>query len=915
MISTGLVGRYIKGLQALKRTELIDVPENHPSWRYTNEGWHTLVRSMVGGKKAPQSDYLERHVPFIEAILADFHSGENANSFIPVTPSSPSNDVDVPKGDRGIGAVLHIKKFDPAWGSCDTQELAGLEFEYENTPLLVFILGGITMAEIRSIHHISKALKREVFIGSSHIIYPEKFVDEVVRLGEIIIPNVPFVLQSIEDFNIENCDQVRSERIRDDLVKSLPPVPKIRPKWYEDHIKITDVASAASTEFHARKSEITAPPSLPPRPIDLPQNLPQTIEENYSMLENDTKNMHDIIITRKAKSADTSGGLVTPHFADQPIDPSEGEQSDQLFCRVDGVISAQASFPHISVESNIRYPVEREADLVVHSPRDTMNIGLTDTQLVNQDDHLDLPKYPALSRRSSMSMVDDFISQHEKSDANSNSSQPNDSLVLKNSKRATVNSFDLRQLAIMIGAGSEATDLRPGDSNDIAAPIIAVASTNVFVLDQETQEADLEESPEMVPLAPPAKAKRPQSLYTQVPLNNLERSLMHGNISRSESMSGVASDRNRMQPKFRPEYSISNSSHRNDLDNSRNYRYSQRPNPMIVANPSPSNAGNHSTNLDARQRPNYRKPPQNYIGASDMGDRLYTQGNPSPYQVRNPGYTQRDMNITYRNQATAQISDRKNPRPERNTIPPGNFRMPPQAMNIRNVYQNIGQVPQRMFPIPEQNIIPPRNINQIHGQIPVRMFARPADLRRPTRNSPVSYIPPQETNILNSQNIGQTSYRIFSRAEQNLIPPGNYTNSYTRPQANNFRNTGSNQKIGQGPNMMISRPEQNMIPPRNFPISYMPPQASFQATGRFELPVRQQMSPTVTNSNGGIPDFRTNQNPTTQPRPHLPQGQQQVVDRSFQLSQRPHSVYFNSTNQGSQGNPRYPGYQRPRPNQ
>lgn len=52
--------------------------------------------------------------------------------------------------------------------------------------IFIFVVGGLTYSEMRSVYELSQALKKDVYIGSTHIITPSKFVEDLKRMKEPI---------------------------------------------------------------------------------------------------------------------------------------------------------------------------------------------------------------------------------------------------------------------------------------------------------------------------------------------------------------------------------------------------------------------------------------------------------------------------------------------------------------------------------------------------------------------------------------------------------------------------------------------------------------------------------------------------------------------------------------------------------
>ncbi|UZJ52783.1 hypothetical protein CBS101457_002103 [Exobasidium rhododendri] len=50
--------------------------------------------------------------------------------------------------------------------------------------VIVFVVGGMTFSEIRSTYQVSERLKRDVYIGSSHVFTPESFINNLKHIGK-----------------------------------------------------------------------------------------------------------------------------------------------------------------------------------------------------------------------------------------------------------------------------------------------------------------------------------------------------------------------------------------------------------------------------------------------------------------------------------------------------------------------------------------------------------------------------------------------------------------------------------------------------------------------------------------------------------------------------------------------------------
>ncbi|KAG1460623.1 hypothetical protein G6F55_004054 [Rhizopus delemar] len=102
-------------------------------------------------------------------------------------------------------------------------------------PVIIFIVGGMTYSEIRSAYELAETFDREVYIGSTHIITPDKFVQDISQLDkdnsriESVIP--PYTGSVHDSVKAINNDQKPPPRI----ASSTNPMPqkshKLLRKW------------------------------------------------------------------------------------------------------------------------------------------------------------------------------------------------------------------------------------------------------------------------------------------------------------------------------------------------------------------------------------------------------------------------------------------------------------------------------------------------------------------------------------------------------------------------------------------------------------------------------------------------------------------------------------------------------------
>lgn len=138
--------------------------------------------SMFKGKAAPkhaptaEGDYADtRHICRLKQILEQLIGNElPSDKFPALGPSSGSGG----SGD-GKSAAKSVRRFgnNSRWGRNQTQ--------YSGGRFMVFIAGGIAYSELRTGHDLMVQHTKEILMGGSHIISPNKFVQDVAMLDPV----------------------------------------------------------------------------------------------------------------------------------------------------------------------------------------------------------------------------------------------------------------------------------------------------------------------------------------------------------------------------------------------------------------------------------------------------------------------------------------------------------------------------------------------------------------------------------------------------------------------------------------------------------------------------------------------------------------------------------------------------------
>ncbi|KAJ2961915.1 hypothetical protein NQZ79_g2914 [Umbelopsis isabellina] len=123
---------------------------------------------------------LSRYVPVVKRVC-EAHIKETIDqSLFPLIrvaePENKNQDTKV-----GLKHVPQLRVYHTKWHKKTGGTNAGPK-PPSGPPLILFVAGGITYSEIRSAYELAEAYDREVYIGSTHIITPKGFVDDLKAL-------------------------------------------------------------------------------------------------------------------------------------------------------------------------------------------------------------------------------------------------------------------------------------------------------------------------------------------------------------------------------------------------------------------------------------------------------------------------------------------------------------------------------------------------------------------------------------------------------------------------------------------------------------------------------------------------------------------------------------------------------------
>ncbi|KAI9491623.1 Sec1-like protein [Zychaea mexicana] len=129
---------------------------------------------------------LSRYVPQLKKVMDAQLSNTLEPAHFAYTRQSdmdPSDDGGAPSGNPGIpqsGVSLRTTK--PTWSKKPTSVPGGGQSRSSGAKLIVFVLGSLSYSEIRSAYEVAAMYNRDVYIGTTDVMRPAKFVEETGQL-------------------------------------------------------------------------------------------------------------------------------------------------------------------------------------------------------------------------------------------------------------------------------------------------------------------------------------------------------------------------------------------------------------------------------------------------------------------------------------------------------------------------------------------------------------------------------------------------------------------------------------------------------------------------------------------------------------------------------------------------------------
>lgn len=197
----------------------------------------------------------DRYVPILKDILHNFIKTPSIDSIFHLIPESDTNFVNLPnqrglisKSNPGVasnlssahsGSSIAMAKNKASWatrrgrgteknddGSDSLRDSDEGDIKTYGSRVIVFVIGGISCAELRAANEVMQNTGREVIVGSSNLIVPSLFINEVENLNSPLDSSDLFGVKS-ESVFIEKKNNDVSYKSKYSLKEVLAPTTAI----------------------------------------------------------------------------------------------------------------------------------------------------------------------------------------------------------------------------------------------------------------------------------------------------------------------------------------------------------------------------------------------------------------------------------------------------------------------------------------------------------------------------------------------------------------------------------------------------------------------------------------------------------------------------------------------------------------
>ncbi|EJU03633.1 Sec1-like protein [Dacryopinax primogenitus] len=228
--------------------------------RGANDG--NRKRSKV--KTSDDEQYeLSRYRPVLKTVLEDHFANKLEMTFFPYVRDAPVTTIQASqlRSPANPTSAASLRSAKPNWARA---QRAGAPVAEIRQRALVFIAGGMTYSEMRTVYEVSAALGKDIFIGSTHVFSPEQFVDDmkVIEIGGKGSAELPQGLQlQPSPPNHHRSYQASYDRrywIRDAPAATRPSSSNLTPR---SKARVLSSSSIPSREATPEPTALTPPPS------------------------------------------------------------------------------------------------------------------------------------------------------------------------------------------------------------------------------------------------------------------------------------------------------------------------------------------------------------------------------------------------------------------------------------------------------------------------------------------------------------------------------------------------------------------------------------------------------------------------------------------------------------------------------
>ncbi|GAA6011838.1 hypothetical protein JCM11491_000767 [Sporobolomyces phaffii] len=132
-------------------------------------------------KQKPEEDAydISRYQPALKSMLEEHFAGTLDQSMFPYVRDAPVGAASSRSSQASIPTTGSLRSARPQW----TTSTRGRKTTNESRQrVLVFVAGGATYSEVRTVYKVSEAANKDVFLGTTHLVTPQSFVGDLANL-------------------------------------------------------------------------------------------------------------------------------------------------------------------------------------------------------------------------------------------------------------------------------------------------------------------------------------------------------------------------------------------------------------------------------------------------------------------------------------------------------------------------------------------------------------------------------------------------------------------------------------------------------------------------------------------------------------------------------------------------------------